>query len=240
MPEAKPFYAITRSGGLIDSSATACTNQEDVTGKTGVTLGGYVLGSGSPTQEQIRDSRRHAMALQWNLYSISATVEADDDGSVTTAGVVTLPAEKEPNERLCYFNTPSPNFSLGFSNPLPARVDFNAISIDALYENDVFVGYGFDGVGLVTQANTPLTGVQIWLTNAAATSGNYDNAFVQIQDMHFYAQVIAVDIGGDYSLTGSASSLSIEETYDNGSVQYRSTIGLSTTNLFEFYTYPQS
>ena len=158
MPTATPFTALGRGNGF-----PFCPPRVDVdTYDYWTTLGGFKkTDGGSPSQAQIDLSLTNAMKLYWNLWKVSGSAEADNQGTTygpinhlvedVDATDVTSPSgvdELFPNLRTClnsYTLKKEEKTPQADDGAFPATAYLQVrLFICRMYNGGEFVGYGID------------------------------------------------------------------------------------------------
>ena len=151
MPTAESFTALGVGNGF--PACPRSYNVEDYS--EWITLGGFKKGdSGSPTAQQIMDSRNNAMHLFWNLYDVTGSLTSQT-GSGTTLNLSRMTDGSfnytpfnggEPRTRACYGWNAGRITCLGrgTDDGTSTTLKFEAgYEIFRMMQGGEFIGYGF-------------------------------------------------------------------------------------------------
>jgi len=181
MPEAEKFTALGAGNGF-----PWCPNRVDVdTADKWTTLSGYNSTSVvPPTDAQINESRRLAMAYFWNAYQINTSITENDIEYLTQTNTIDNVSEGgpeiTPKSRMCRGNG-------GFTDSWiyrevsateDALLVYGGFDVCSVYKNDQFLGYG------INQNGFSMGGVFIesYLSFACNNSENGEDYFFNESD----------------------------------------------------------
>ena len=271
MPTTQEFFSGTHGNGL-----NFCPSRMSVDGyDRWITASGHKKGDGVPTAASISMSLMQCARLFWHLYSVSGyTVTSDGSGFVdppsyngaqSAEGVYIIAnntsvvggfsseagEEIEPYERVCKSSVAGGETGLRDNSDIVCHAS-GSVSIAALYDGGVLMGYGFYYTDEFFRARAHFKNSgecesrvslrsYIFSEQSDTAFRVYDYAYVEIDGFHFLCEAFAAGFGNNFfvfanatALTASAA-LTAEDWGDDGEITAESSVDCSGL-IFNFWT----